>query len=88
MYCVVQFAYIFLLIFHLKAARASRILGPWISSVILVRRSHWHRYPTDIVEYLREFEAVFEKVLNRELGAQMGFFDEKNRAKNRVTRSL
>jgi hypothetical protein len=33
--------------------------------------------PTDFIEYLREFEAIFEKASSRESAAQMGLFDEK-----------
>jgi hypothetical protein len=32
-----------------------------------------------IVEYLREYEAIYKKALTRVSGAQMELFDEKNR---------
>jgi hypothetical protein len=47
------------------------------------QRCHWHRSGTDFVEQLREFEAIFENALTREL------FDEKTSdRKSRDTVSL
>jgi hypothetical protein len=42
---------------------------------------HWHCCATNFVEYLREFEAIFEKALTRVTGAQGKLFDEKNRGR-------
>jgi hypothetical protein len=38
---------------------------------------HWHRCATKFVDYLREFEVIFEKALTRVSGAQGKLFDKK-----------
>jgi hypothetical protein len=38
-----------------------------------------HRCPVSFVDYLREFEAIFEKALTSVSGTQGKLFDEKNR---------
>jgi hypothetical protein len=46
---------------------------------------HWNRCATNFVEYLREFEAIFEKAWTCVSGVQGKLFDEKNRSrKSRV----
>jgi hypothetical protein len=53
------------------------------------QRYHWHRCATNFVDYLTEFEAVFEKTLTRVWGVQGNLFDEKTRGrKSRVRAPL
>jgi hypothetical protein len=48
----------------------------WILRIYWNAADYWPRCPTDFVEYLREFEAIFEKDLTLESGAQIGLFDD------------
>jgi hypothetical protein len=62
-----------------------------VNEDIWLENRHWHRFLTDFVEYtgICEFEAIFEKALTRESGAQMGLFDEKKpEVENIVNRGL
>jgi hypothetical protein len=53
------------------------------------RRCHWYRCATKIGEYLRGFEAIFEKALTRVSEAQRKKFDEKkSEVENLVSGSL
>jgi hypothetical protein len=56
-----------------------------LTSMCHAQRCHWHRCPTNFINYLREFEALFEKALTGVSGTQGKLSDKKNRGrKSRV----
>jgi hypothetical protein len=43
------------------------------------QRYKWHRWNSNIIDFLGEYEAICETALGRESGPKGGLFDEKNR---------
>jgi hypothetical protein len=58
---------------------AVRVTEVSITPLCILQRCHWHCCATNFVNYLREFEAIFEKALTWVSGTQRKKYDEKNR---------
>jgi hypothetical protein len=48
---------------------------PWTA----FQRCKWHRWNSNIINFLGEYEAICKTALGRESGPQVGLIDEKNR---------
>jgi hypothetical protein len=59
-----------------------------MTPLYMLQRCHWHRCATNFVDYLRVFEATFEKVLTCVSGTQGKLFDEKTEVENLMSGPL
>jgi hypothetical protein len=59
-----------------------------MTRLCISQRCHWHGCATNFVDYLREFEAIFEKALTCVSGTQGNWLMKKTEVENLVSGSL